>query len=242
MKRWHGVLTGVAAVLMITATMQTALAQRGRRPSGGGPGGMMMGGFGGGASELGLLRRSDVQKELDLIPDQVKDLEKLSEDQRNSMRDLFSQLRNLSREQRTAKIRGVMEGIQKKVDDILLPNQVKRLKQLALQQRLRGGVSALLRDEKLTGELGISESEKQKIEAKAKEIEDQLRKKMAALRKQAQDQLIKSLTPQQQAKLKDMVGAPFEFQQQPRPQFGAGGAGGRAAFGGRRGGRPGRGG
>ncbi len=242
MRRWHGVLTGVAAVLMIIATMQTAQAQRGRRPGGGGPGGMMMGGFGVGASELGLLRRPDVQKELDLIPDQVKDLEKLSEDQRNGMRDLFSQLRNLSQEQRTAKIRGMMEGIQKKVDDILLPHQAKRLKQLALQQRLRGGVSALLRDEKLTGELGISESEKQKIGAKAKEIEDQLRKKMAELRKQAQDQLLKSLTPQQQAKLKDMVGAPFEFQEQPRPQFGGGGAGGRAAFGSRGSGRPRRGG
>lgn len=244
MKRWHGALVGLAAVLMVVMTMQTVQAQRGRRGGGapggapGGARGSMMGGMGGmmgGGSELALLRLPEVQKELDLLKEQVDDLTKINEDQRNVLRDLFSQMRNMSQEERTAKMRGAMEGIQKKVDDVLLPNQAKRLKQLALQQRLRGGISAALRDDKLVSELGISAAEKEKIDAKAAELEEQMRKQITELRKKAQDELMKTLTPPQQAKLKDMLGEPFEFQAQPRPQPGAAGGnfGNRRAGGGR---------
>ncbi len=232
MKRWRGVITGLVVGLLVIASVQTAEAQRGRRSGGRPPAMGMMGGFGG-TSEFTLLRRPDVQKELELLPDQIKDLEKLAEEQRKSMREVFSQLRNMPREQRMAKLRGTIERIQAKVSEILLPPQAKRLKQLVLQRRLRGGLTSILRDQKLTQELGITDSEKQRLEAKARTLEEELRKKIAELRKEAQKKLMADLTPQQKAKLDDLIGAPFEFKDEPPSMD----RGGRPAFGGRRGGR-----
>ena len=71
-------------------------------------------------------------------------------------------------------------------------------------------------------ELGLTDEQKEKLRAKSEQLEEEIRKKLAELRTQAQNELLKVLTPAQQAKWKDMVGEPFEFQREefPRPQGG----------------------
>ncbi len=201
----------------------------------GGPGGMG-GFFGGGMSDIMILTREDVQKELELVDDQIEQLVKLRDN--NDMREMFGQIRDLPQEERAAKMREVMEAsqakIKKSLSEILLPHQAERLKQLTMQWQMRGG-GGLAASEDVAKELGISDDQREKLRTKARELERVLRKKLL-------EDLLKELTPEQQAKYKELVGEPFEFQQDDRfgpgrgGQFGPGGPGGGRGAGGRRGG------
>ncbi len=243
------VLTAITAVSMLAAT---AMAQpgggRGGRPGGGFGGGFGGGGFGG-SGLLDVALREEVQEHLELLPDQVDDLKKLAEaereGQRERMRGLFGGFdRNASEEERAAardRIRKALEDAaaetKAKVDQVLLPHQSKRLSQLAMQRRLRGGIGGALSSDSLADELGISASQRETLQAKVRAAEEELREKMAKLRSEMQDELLQSLTAAQRAKYKDLVGEPFEFAQDTR----GGGRGGDGGGGGRPTGRPTRG-
>ncbi len=223
--------TRIELVLVLAAGCCAALAgsyaqAQPQRGPGGGPGafggaGGSFGGFGvGGLAEV--LRREDVRKELELLDDQVAQLEKLAESRREKMRDLLSGLRDVPQEERAAKTRELFQKSQQdleaEIGKILLPHQLKRAKQLVVQSRLRGGVRGMLGDQ-VTQDLGLTEDQKEKLRTKSEQLEEVLRKKYAELRSQAQNELLQLLTPAQQAKWKEMVGEPFEFQREefPRP-------------------------
>jgi Spy/CpxP family protein refolding chaperone len=221
------------APLAVLLCVSDAAAQPGGR---GGPGG----GFGGpgGGGLTGVLMREEVQKELEMLGDQVDDIRKLLEDRRGGMREMFSGLRDIEdRDERMEKARELMQkaqaDLEKEVGKILLPHQMERAKQLAYQQRLRGGAGrALTGGGPLAEELGITEAQQEKLRAKNEELQDELRQKIAELQKEAQEKLLKVLTPQQQAKFKELVGEPFQFQQmQFGGRFGRGEGGNRPAFG-----------
>jgi len=251
------------AVLLFLACASGADAQ-GRRGQGqGGPGGPPQGGpggpgggfmgpgmggmggmggfFGGGPmADLMLLGREDVQKELELVDEQLDQIDKLR--QGNDMREMFSQVRDLPREEQAEKMRELMESFQAKMkkglNDILLPHQSERLGQLSVQFQMRGGVG-LTASEDLAKKLKIDEKQRETLRTRARELEQELRKKLV-------EDLLKELTPEQQAEYKKLVGEPFEFQQEERGRgfggfggFGPGGPGGPGAGGpggGRRGG------
>jgi hypothetical protein len=183
---------------------------------------------------LDLVRRTDVRKELELLDEQVQKLDKLEQGRGERMRQTFSGLEDVPREQRFEKMRELMrkeqQQTEKDIGQILLPHQMKRLKQLEVQNRSRGGGQALL-SERTGEELGLTTEQKESLRKKAAELEEQIRKKLTEMRKQAQDEMLQLLTPAQRAKWKEMVGDPFEFQQPPR--FGGpGGQGGPGATGG----------
>ena len=250
-KKRSGLVRVFAVGCCLALAASAAYAQPQRGPGGGGPGGGgpggPPGGFGGGAMFGGafgglaeVLRREDVRKELELLDDQVAQLQKLAEGRRDQMRDLFSGLRDVPQEQRGEKMRELFQKAQKDIEaevgKILLPHQMKRAKQLEMQLRLRGGLGRM--NDQAAQDLGLTDDQKEQLRAKSDELEDAIRKKLAALRAEAQDELLKTLTPAQQAKWKEMVGEPFEFQMEPRPQGGPpGGQPGQAPAGrGRRGG------
>ena len=100
---------------------------------------------------------------------------------------------------------------------ILLPHQLKRLEQLAMQMQTRGGGTAVLGGE-VGQQLGVTEQQRAQLQPKVDEVERESRKKTAEIRRQAQDQVISLLTPEQQAKFRELVGEPFEFQiESPAP-------------------------
>lgn len=190
---------------------------------GAGPGGFgaFGGGFGGGFGGLNeILRRADVRGELELLDPQIADLEKLSEGRRDQMRELFSGLRDIPEERRGEEMRQRMQKAQDQVEadigKILLPHQMKRAKQLMMQLQMRGGRGLL--SGPLANELALTDAEREALQTKSAQLEEEIRKKMTELRAQAQNELVKVLPPAKQAKVKDLVGEPFEFQQEmPRP-------------------------
>ncbi len=108
--------------------------QRSDRPPGPGPGGMMGGMFGsmmgGGALQLmGLLRNEDVRKEIDLSDDVFQAIQDAQGDTFSKMRGL----RDASEEDQKKIMEEVNGSAQELMDEVLTPDQQKRLMGLLAQ-------------------------------------------------------------------------------------------------------------
>jgi Spy/CpxP family protein refolding chaperone len=221
------------AVLLALGCCSLAMAQRG------GPGGR--GGFGGGGS-LGVLQDEKVRSELGILPEQYAKIQAINEKMMTDMRSMFSGLRDLSDDERQAKFAELREkmtartaDVQKQLNEILLPDQISRLEQISTQSQLRRSNTAdALTNGAIAEKLGLTEADKERIRKVAEEADAELRTKTEQLREEAKQKIIAAMTPAQQAKFKELTGAPAEFTQQ---QFGRGGFGNRGGgTGGNRGG------
>lgn len=173
-----------------------------------------------GYSSLYLLIREDVRKELELLDEQSKQITALNEKSRTAMREAYSGLRDLSREERTKKYAEIREQqqesrkeLEKEVNEkILLPHQKKRLAQIRFQMQLRrySGGSAFT-SQTVTEALSIDEQQQEKIKELQSEVDQELRDQIAKLREEARKKILSQLTPQQQAKYEELVGDQFEF-------------------------------
>ena len=225
-------LLAIVAVAILSIT-SIASAQPGRGGRGGGF-------FGGGQSSgLELINDENVRKELDLVDDQVSKLREIQGRAGEEMRAAFEGfdfqgLRDLSEEERDAKfapIRAKMEkvnaDIQKDIDQVLLPQQRQRLKEIVVQSQIRRqGTSGALTSGTLATELNITDEQKEKLRAKQEEVEQELQKEMEQLRLEARDKILSVLTAEQRAKLNSLMGSPVQFQ-----QFGGFGGQGGGGFG-----------
>lgn len=210
-QRWFVCLAGAVALLFLPGL---SLAQPGRGP----------GGFGGGG-DLFLLADENVQKDLEILDSQKEKLTALRERIGEEMRSLF-QGGGGGGEDAREKMREKMEGFQKEMNDILLPHQRDRLKQIGVQSRLRfGSTSNAIGDA-----LELSEEDKKKLADKDRELTAEMNKEMAKIREKYRDKLLEVLSPEQRAKWKQLVGTPVEF---APSQFGQGGRGGPGGGGGR---------
>lgn len=241
-------VTAVVAGLLIVAMSTDAQAQRGRGGQGGfGRGGFGGGGFGGGfggGSLVDVAQRSDVQKELELLEDQTSQIEQIAQKQRDGMREVFGQIRDIAEDQRGERMRELFakatQDTENALEEALLPHQMKRLRQLSVQLRSRGGVVRALTSDEIAEEVGISEAKIDELRAANEEAEAQLREEIAKLRAKADEKILATLSAEQRSKWNDMVGEPFEFEAEERgPGFGGfGGRGGPGGPGGRPEGRP----
>lgn len=180
-------------------------------------------GFFGGDNTLGLLQNPQVREELALADDQAEELEAIGQAMRESMRDMFSGMRDADPEER----RQMMEDMREKtaarmqeftdqIDQILLPHQRDRLKQIGFQMsgggRRGGSVSGPLGNDRLLEELGVTEEQREKLEEAATKAQEELREKYAELVKEAQSDIMKILTKEQRKKYEELIGEPFEMQ------------------------------
>lgn len=225
----------VAGLIVAVAVAEVASAQ-GRGPRGRGFGG-------GGTSSLNLLNLEQVQKELELVDEQKTQIKEVAEKIREQFREAFSGLRDLNEEERRAKFTEMREkmekqtaDLRKQVDEILLPHQRDRLKQIALQV---GGDAAISGDE-VAKEIGLTDDQKEQLTKARDEMRskfgevfadfrdpdkrDAARERMTKLREEAREAVQNILTEQQKTKLKEMRGEPFELD---RSQFGGFGGRGR---------------
>jgi hypothetical protein len=202
-------------------------------------------------------------KEIEVVDDQKAEIDKILESARGERPQ--GNLRELSQEEREkafAEARQAAEKrsaeARKKLNDVLLPHQLKRLKEISLQTR---GTRALT-DAELAAELKLSEQQKTQIAAAVQENaenlgqqmreafqggdREQARAKIEQLRKAGDEKVLALLSAEQKAQYEQLKGEPFDM---PRPEFTAPGGrpGQGAAPGGQRGprgegGRPGQGG
>lgn len=215
------------------------LAQPGggqRGPGGpGGPGGLL-----GGGGILNLVQRDEVQQELQLIDEQRDKLEAVVDDARqrigDEMRDMFSQMGNLSNEERQARFEDVRARLEKlnkesesELKKVLLPHQFDRLKQISVQQRVQQQGANALTSGDLAEALDLTDEQREKLEKRAAEVQQELQDKIAQLRLEARDKMLDVLTPEQRAKLQSLMGDSFALRD---GGFGPGGFQGRGGQGG----------
>lgn len=220
-------------VLVLALVLGSASAVQAQPPGGGGPGG---GGFGGGRgmggfgnNPLFLLANEKVREELEIVDDQMAELEGLQEDIRNEMREMFGGMRDSTDEERREMMEEAQERMkeyQAKVDEILLPQQQTRLKQLMVQSQSRGRLGGGLLSDSMKEELNITDEQAEKVTEAAEEAQKEMDAEIQKLRRAAEEKILSVLSSEQQQKYRDMVGEAFDF-----GQFGFGG--GRGNGGGR---------
>ncbi len=217
-------LSRIALTVSLAALLAGPASAQQRQPRQGG-GRMGQGGL------AGLLQNESVQKELKIDKDQAGKVAEAVKQVRDAHRDDFAKLRDASQEERRAKMqeltRTVSEETLKAVGTILKPEQVKRLKQIEIQQ---AGVNAFLRSD-VQKALNLTDEQKQKIKAIAEESAQETRalfggrgqggqggqrgvdrEKITAMRKQAMDKAAAVLTDDQKKTWKDLTGDPFQVQ------------------------------
>jgi len=205
----------------------TALAQRGRTS------------FGGNA----LLANKSVQEELKLTPDQIQKIREIPQSvysKHQEELDVFERKLGGKEQQKKSETFAqmrlkIIEEASKAQEEILNPQQKKRLKEITLQQRGTGAFS----EEEVQNALNLTADQKDKIKTIDNDFHKQWRevlppsafsnradlaerfKKLAVLRKESVDKVLAILTDDQKKKYKEMAGAPFELKIEraaPRPR------------------------
>jgi Spy/CpxP family protein refolding chaperone len=214
MKLKNLIVLATAAVLVCSAMAQ-----------GGGQG--RRGGFGNPGDPLQLTSREDVQKDLNLTDDQKTKLTDLRDKAQQKGREAFQAARDSAGDDREAMMKTIQTIMAKQAEEnakeiatILSADQVKRLKEIAIQFV---GVAIVASNKEVQKDLEITDDQI----AKFKDLQT---KQQAAMREAMQnaqgdraamqeartkndkimaDEIGKILTDAQKAKLKDMSGKPF---------------------------------
>ena len=215
MQRLGRITLVLAVVAMASSSARAQEQQRGQR---GGFGGR----FGGGVAFL--LDQKSVQEELKLSDEQIKKVKELSEKQRESFRGQRGQ-RGQRDEETRKKMEEARQAADKAVAGILKPEQLKRVKQISLQQQ---GARSLSNPE-VASALKLTDEQMSKIKSIQEETrpargqrgqrDEETRKKMEEARKAANEKLMNVLTTEQKGKWKELIGEPFKGEI-ARPQFG----------------------
>jgi len=205
------------AILGLFALASDVFAQRGRW---------------GQSEDLGLLARNEVQKELDLVPDQIEGVKSLELEMRSKMRDMFATRREgmsgRSDEERKEAWSGIQDEIKTvfaeftpKVNEILLPNQIQRLGEIKMQSQIKqsGGILGGRAADSLREKLNITDEQLAQMKEKAKAAREKLEAKVSKLRKEAEAEVMSVLSTEQRAQYKTMMGETFEITNE-RARFG----------------------
>ncbi len=186
-----------------------------------------------GGQFVGLLEYTAIQNALGLDENQKQQITDVNHSLDESVPDPDS-LRDLPANQREIELHtweAKAQQLKDKLGRILTPDQVRRLKEVALQLRLKMRASSLLAEKKLAEKLSISESQKQELqslrqrfrakiskahealvqtgretEKATEEKTEQFRKQFRELRDKAHQQAMDILTPEQKKKLSELTG------------------------------------
>ncbi len=166
-----------------------------------------------------LAQNNGVQKEIELVDEQLDQLKEINEEfskriqeQMKSMRaengsfdigrakDLSEMIRKLNEEKNT------------RMQQVFLPHQFDRLRQISLQTQMRrSGETSMLSNQEVVEALGLTEEQTQNLKKKAKELKAEMEEKIKEMKDKAREELFEELTREQRDKLKSMLGNDFEL-------------------------------
>ena len=166
---------------------------------------------------LMLLGQESVQKELKLTDEQKTKVDELRTKSREKMQEIFQG----DEGERQTKMQALNEENRKAVAAILSPEQGKRLKEIAYQQR---GPAASFADPEVVKALSLTEEQQEKVktinqetQAAMRELftpgqapDDDTRNKMNDLRKKSGEKMLALLTPEQKTKWTELQGEAFK--------------------------------
>ncbi len=173
-----------------------------------------------------LATNEAVRKEIELVDDQVK---RISQIEKDFSARINKGLKEFSRKlpqgdnrfagftpDLAADIQTFVDRLQtekrQKMEDVLLPHQVQRLREMALQIHMdRSGEVAALSSPQVVEELGISEEQQKRLKERAEEITAEIEQEIKEIRAKGRKKLLQVLTKDQREKLETMIGNKFEL-------------------------------
>ena len=175
-----------------------------------------MGGMGGGDA-FSMLSNKSVQEDLELVGDQLDKVNEIRQDFDKELREQFEILKSdpQAGQDLAERIQEIQQAKKEKIEGMLLPHQLERLKQVQLQTKMQQrGTAATLASKELAEALGIDADQKKRIKKRAKELSEELAKRTAELKEEIRNKLLEELTSDQKAKLEELRGEKFEYKKQ----------------------------
>jgi hypothetical protein len=165
-----------------------------------------------------LIRAPNFQKELELVGSQYQQLKALSskktemliEETNRYIEQNKLDVESLTNVQRQHAAKACAEAlgdrIRKQLKEILLPHQLQKLEQLVFQRLLKEiGLAELLTSHWARELLEIDSDQASQIKTKAATEDEKLKEQLIALKRKSEEKLLKQLSPEQRAKLFDVV-------------------------------------
>lgn len=171
--------------------------------------------FGAGSDTFSMLSNPSVRKDLELVDEQMDRIREVNKDFGQRIRDSLGDLSKDGFDPgHAANLKQIIADIQQQkqeeIDKLLLPHQVERLKQVALQMQMKArGTAGALSSDKVAETLGLTEDQMNNLKTRSKELQQEIAEKTKKLQADAKNELIGMLTSEQQQKLKDMMGDEF---------------------------------
>ncbi len=180
---------------------------------------------GSGSQLFKLLANESVRNELQLTDAQYAGVKQINAESQKRMSDLFRANMTHSGKSGSSAVRiggrevkEMMEANQlaaeEAVEEILLPEQLNRVRQLAYQVQIAQlGLGELLVNGKLGQEVGVHEDQKQHLTDRAAKIEAEARAAIKEIRARARAQLLSELAPDQRKKAEELLGEYFDYEE-----------------------------
>ncbi|MDB4640327.1 hypothetical protein OAF56_01720 [Pirellulaceae bacterium] len=179
---------------------------------------------------MNMLENKSVRDEIELVDDQFKKMQEFNRELQSAMmkevqnmmkptKSADGKTNNKSIQLRGTKLKDLIkqqkEDAEKKLKDLLLPHQIKRLEQLSHQVSMKkSGTANALTSGKLKEQLELTDDEVAKLQARSKVLNAKLQQDIAALKAKAKKDLLKELSSSQRKKLDELTGDEFEYKEQ----------------------------
>lgn len=153
------------------------------------------------------LRMKNVQEDLELVPEQIEELKALGKEyyeQMRAHRGDYKDWSSLSQEERQAKYKEIRErrkveaeALRKKIEKVLLPHQLKALRDI----NLRSIGPSMLQQPRIAEKIGLSDEQKADI----RKLREKLMADYRKLQKESFEKIFELLTPDQREKLRESI-------------------------------------
>jgi len=159
------------------------------------------------------LAQESVQKQIELVPEQKEKLREISRKYLEEIQGVgrldWSKWGELSQEERRAKTEEMQKrysdaqaAAKKAIEEILLPHQIDRLKQIEFRTRASG----MLYAPNVIEQIGLTEEQKNRL----KQLREEQQKKMAALMEETLEKTLDLLNDEQRKKLEELSNRPWQ--------------------------------
>ena len=164
-----------------------------------------------------LLKNASVRKELQIGEAQYADFNRLrdtisSKLNGNIVSRLLAEDGDFDPAKLRAQIAETRDRVAKEMEQLFLPGQYDRLKQLAYQSQMsKRSVVEVLTNDPIASELNLTDDQKEELKSAGEEIEAEFAREVAKLRAQAKQKLYSKLSKNQQRKLTQLLGPNFDY-------------------------------
>lgn len=196
--------------------------------AGPGFGGGMSGGMFGGVNPndrsqlFNLLANESVRSELKLTDQQYEGVQAVQKQSRARMQGMIKSAMSKSGNGRSISLGGTdfremmsenSKAADEAIEEILLPEQLKRIRQLAYQVDIeRTGLGESLINGRLGKDVGVYDNQKQSLTDLAARIDAETRQVIAQIKADAQKRLLASLAPEQRKEAEELLGDYFDYE------------------------------